>query len=306
MDYTDAHGARRTARGVVGALALLPLGEKVIPHEETMGKHRRDRTAILDATKANLDPIIGLSAAPELPALLTTPEVGPRLSFVEDDGSHHRLYDISEPAAVAAISESVASHPVSIADGHHRYTTALAYRDQMTESHGPGPWQSIMAMVAPAEGSGLTIGPYHRVLRPLRIDEAVLDARFEVTPVAPQAPTLPGTLVLVAGDRGLLLEPRPEALAALPAPWRSSGAAVARELLYPLVGADEEGAEYTADAEMAVARAREGRIGILVSPIPEAAVAEAGDMGLRFPTKSTYFTPKPRAGLVVRCFRAAP
>jgi uncharacterized protein (DUF1015 family) len=302
MDYTDKVGAQRRAVGVIGALELRPLGVDVVPHEETQHKHRADRLALLDSTGANFDPIIALSPARDLGDLLVPSGVS-RLDFREPDGSRHRLYDVTEPGHVAAIERSVAAHPVAIADGHHRYTTSLGYRETRDASHGPGPWDAIMAFVAPAEGSGLTIGPYHRVLRPFDFDPGLVAPAFGVTEAPPAAPDAPGSLVIVAGDATYRLDPRPEALEDLPEPWRAASAAVARELLYPLLGVDEEGADYAADAEEAVSAAASGRgVALLVAPVTEEAVGAAGERGLRFPTKSTYFTPKPRAGLVMRCF----
>jgi hypothetical protein len=89
-------------------------------------------------------------------------------------------------------------------------------------------------------------------------------------------------------------------LAQLPEPWREAGTAVARELLYPRIGVDEDQAEYVSDAEAAVAAAPAGGAALLVSAVSESAIAAAGRMGIRFPQKSTYFVPKPRAGLVLR------
>jgi uncharacterized protein (DUF1015 family) len=303
MDYTDPAGNPRMARGVMGALELLPLGKDVVPHEETMGKHRADRLSILTATQANLDPIIGLSAAPGLPGLLSQHDPTPRLAFEEADGSVHRLFDVSDGATTRAIEEAVGGHPVSIADGHHRYTTALGYRDERAKVEGDGPWSSIMALVAPAEGSGLTIGPYHRLLPAFTVDLGALDDAFEVTPIQPAAPELPGSIVMAYGGKAFLLRPLTDALVPLPSPWREASAAVAGQLLYPRLAVSEDGARYVADAEEALAAAASGdEVAVLVAPVTERAVADAGEMGIKFPTKTTYFTPKPRAGLVVRCF----
>lgn len=300
--YRGPDGGRRVARGIVGALDLAELGADVVPHEETMHKHRDDRMSILESTGANLDPIIALSAAPELPDLLRRSSPEPRLEFTEADGSHHVLYDVIDSDAVAAVAASVGAHPVSIADGHHRYTTALAYRKRRSLEDGDGPWRSIMALVAPAEGSGLTIGPYHRLLPAFEFDPEAVAGAFIVEEAAAGPPAAPGSLTLVSNGRALTLTPRPDALEELAEPLRHASAAVAERILYPLLGLDEEGARYEADAADAASAAAEGWSVLLVAPIPEHAVAAAGEAGLRFPTKSTYFTPKPRAGLVVRCF----
>ena len=299
MQYATRTGELRQAAGAIGALELLPFGSGVVPHEETSGTHRADRLAVLAAARANLDPIIALSPAQDLAALLA-PEGEPRLDFVDQTGSRHRLFDITRAERIAAIKTAVATHPVAIADGHHRYRTALGYRDTRHAADGPGPWDGIMAFVAPVEGSGLTIGPYHRVLRPFDFDPDAISDAFKVAAGPRESPSTAGRLVVVSRGNAYHLEPRPEALQALPRPWRAASSAVARELLYPRLGVDEEGAEYFPDAEAALVAASSGAgLAVLVAPLTERAVAEAGEMGLRFPTKTTYFTPKPRAGLVI-------
>jgi uncharacterized protein (DUF1015 family) len=300
IPYTDAQGLERMARGVIGALRLSEFGPVIVPHEETIGKHREDRAALIKATRANLDPIMALSAAPELLDLMAQ-SGGMRLDFPEDDGTHHRVYDLSDPGVMAAIEDAIARHPLSIADGHHRYTTALRYQAAQQAKLGAGPWDFIMTMVSPAEGSGLTIGPYHRLLPSSGIDLSPALKAFDITPTKPSPPERPGTLVVLDAGRSHLLIPKDGALEALPAPLRQSSTAVAVNLLYPLLGLDERGASYVSNHAEALRRAKEvGTVAILVARLTEDAIAAASEAGLRFPSKSTYFSPKPRAGLVVR------
>lgn len=303
VGYPAGDGGFRTATGVIGALAVLPLGDRVLPHEDTMPKTTADRLTLMQATRANLDLIIGLSPAADLPALLV-PQGPPRLSF-ESDGTRHALFDITEPEAVQAISASVGSAHVAIADGHHRYTTALEY---LRECGGQRGCDAIMAFVAQAEGSGLTIGPTHRVFPRATVDFDRLAQDFVVSETKFAAPTDPGAIVLAAGVSHrvvpVLLTPRGETLSRLPEPWREASAAVGREVLYPLLGVREEEAAYVADPQQAadtLTAAPEGAAA-LMAPLSEHAIRLATETGLRFPQKSTYFFPKPRSGLVMRCF----
>jgi uncharacterized protein (DUF1015 family) len=309
MDYDAPDGSRRTARGVLGALDLVDIGDRVVGHEETMAKHRADRLAVVTATEANLDVIIALSSAPDLAPLLE-PTGDPRLDFITPDGVHHRLHDVTDPQRIAEISARVDAHPVAIADGHHRYTTYLGYRKTRDERDGAGPWGAILALVSPAEGSGLTVGPYHRLFRefpfdPNRVADVLADA-FVVEPGPPAVPAVAGSLTIATATGAWLLTPRDEALAVLPAPWREASPAVARELLYPRLGIGEDSASYIADAAEAVAAAAGLPDGaaLLVAPVSEHAIAEAGETGIPFPQKTTYFIPKPRAGLTIRVFDA--
>lgn len=303
IEYTDETGAQQVAAGVIGALALLPLGGRILPHEETMPKTKADRLAVLTATGANLDLIIALTSSPDFARLLEAP--GPvRLSF-EVEGVHHSLFDIVDPDSIATISAVVGSHPVAIADGHHRYATGLEY--QAAQS-GTGPWDSIMAFLVPAQGSGLTIGPTHRVFPQAAVQPSRLTDRFEIEPSAATAPLEPGSIVLVPGaghhQGPVRLTPRPARLSQLPGPWQQASPAVARELLYELLDVTESDASYFADPQQALAAGAahsEGAVALMAT-VSEEAISAATEAGLRFPQKSTFFVPKPRSGLVVRCF----
>lgn len=301
MEYTY-EGTRREARGVLGALEVMELGERVVPHEETMAKHRADRYSVLDATRANVDPIIGLSSSPDLAALLA--HEGPwRLDFTTPDGVRHRLQPVDEPTRIAALASAVSNHSVAIADGHHRYTTALAFRrDREAEGAAGEGWNGIMTLVAPAEGSGLTCGPYHRIFTDFPFDPTVVGDVFHIAEGAPTAPTEPGDLTVVTTDGSWHLRATTAALEPLPGPWRDASPAVARELLYPRLGLTEDHASYVPSADAAVAAVEDGGAALLVAPVSERAMAEAGETALRFPQKSTFFVPKPRAGLVLRAF----
>ncbi|MDJ0962520.1 MAG: DUF1015 domain-containing protein [Acidimicrobiia bacterium] len=301
MQY-EYHGEAREARGVLGSLEVTDLGERVVPHEETMAKHRADRYSVLTATQTNVDPIIALSSAPELAALLG--HDGPwRLDFTTTDGVRHRLHDISDPDEIAAITAAVRAHPVAIADGHHRYTTALQYRrDREAEGHAPQGWDGIMTLVAPAQGSGLTCGPYHRIFDSFPFSADRIADAFTIAPAAREAPQVPGELVVVTQDGAWRLTATDGFLATLPEPWREASPAVARELLYPRLGVTEDHAAYVPEATDAMAAVPPGGGALLVAPVSEHAMAVAGETALRFPQKSTFFVPKPRAGLVMRPF----
>ncbi len=286
------------ARGVVGALLVEELGRRIFPHEETMPGTRADRYAVLETTQANLDLIVALSSASELASLLE--DAGPlRVEVTDSDKVTHRLYDVASDDRGAALKAAVDGASLSIADGHHRYTTSLAY----AKEHGPGPWNRIMAVVAPATGSGLRVAPYHRYFEESARLEGASDA-FDIEPSSPEVPEQPGSLTVVAGGSAFLLTPRADAVAMLSPPLRSASAAVARDVLYPLVGLHESDAGYSPKASDAVAAAGATGTAVLVAPVTEQTIADASGRGVRFPQKTTYFTPKPRAGLVMRVFDA--
>ena len=136
MDSTDEAGIEHRTIGVIGALELSRPGEGgVLPHEHTTPKAKSDRLELTRATRANLSAIWGLSPAVGLTDLLRDAEVVGR--WTGSDGTRHELGRIDDPERVAAIVEKVGSAPIVIADGHHRYETSLAYRDE-SRARGTG------------------------------------------------------------------------------------------------------------------------------------------------------------------------
>lgn len=295
MQYRTPDGHRHKASGVIGALGLEPIGDRILGHEETMARTGVDRLGLLQATRANLDLIIALSPAPELPSLLQP--VGPARFTVEADGVRHELYDLR--SGLSEISEAIGRHPIAIADGHHRFTAALEYKAQ---HDGPGPWDAIMAFVVPAQGSGLEVRPIHRFFPTFASDD--IGDLFDMEPVPPLPPQIPGSITMVTLAGAWLLTPREDALSKLPHPWRQASTAVARELLYPHRDVGEEDALFHQDHRRLIAKlaANPDGAALLMAPVPEAAVSAAAEQRIRFPRKTTLFTPKPRAGLVLRSF----
>jgi uncharacterized protein (DUF1015 family) len=293
MQFRATDGSAREARGVIGAMSVEEFGPRVLAHEETMRHTGTDRRRLLDATGANLDLIIALSPSRVLADLLR-PTGRPRWT-VEREGVRHAVYDLTDPNIGAAVD----AQPLAIADGHHRYTAAL----EVQASRGvPGPWDSIMAFVAPTEGSGLDIRPIHRFFPRLPWTPPV--DNFDVRPGEANVPTEPGTITVVRQSGSWHLTPTIDALQRLPRPWRRASTSIARELLYPLLGVQEIDAEFHGDPDRLLRRLSDypGGAVMLMAAVPDDAVSEAADRRLRFPRKTTLFMPKPLAGLVVRCF----
>ena len=288
-------GDGQTVEGVVGALRLEPLGERIIPHEETLPKARHDRSAALESTAANLDLIIGLSPAPGLSALLH-PTGKTRIDF-EVEGVRHSITDLTDPDRIQAIETAVGDAPLLLADGHHRYETAREYRARTSAARGSGAWDSIACFLAPTAG-GLQVGPIHRLL-PV-FDLSLVQTNFEVENAPAAVPARAGDLVVVDQAGAHLLRARAEALATLPAPYRLAGSAVARYLLLPLVEIDEDSLAFANSLGEALLGVSASTVALLTAPLPTSALDDAVASRLRFPQKTTYFSPKPRAGLVMR------
>ena len=180
-------GIERTQRGYFARLRLEPFGPDggVLPHERTLAGPREDRYRLLRATGVNTSPVVVLyrdpagAAAAELAAVATTPPIA---DVIDDDGVHHRLWMLADDGPDGAVARLTAvghAGPVYIADGHHRYETALRYRDErrMTRSCEPDPpFDFIFALLLDAD-EPLTVLPTHRVVRGLDDDGSPRSAR---------------------------------------------------------------------------------------------------------------------------------
>lgn len=330
MAFRDGRGRRRSTVGVIGALALpaAPGGDGVLPHERTLPKAKSDRLALLRATRANLDPIWGLSPAPGL-ADLVAPDGPPAVAATDDDGVEHALWVLDDPARVAAVGALVAGGPVVLADGHHRFETAMTLRDEVLAAGEPvtaAGAGSVMALVTELADEHLDVQPIHRLLTglPAGVDlRARLRASFQVVPVeapggvadAPAVDALVAAmearaaLGLVDGAGAALLVPRPEAQALVDAAEdaAAAGTDAARyeHLVAPLVGGAEV-AYRAGAAAVADAGRRPGAAAVLLRPPTVAEIRRAAFAGVRMPQKSTYFSPKPRTGMVFRVFGPSP
>lgn len=302
---TTADGLSTT--GVIGALGLPEPGAEsdVLPHEQTLPKPRSDRLDLLRSTKANLSPIWGLSMAPGLSAAIDI-DGGPTARAVDDDGVRHELWVLDDPAAVTAVTSVVASAPVVLADGHHRYQTAAAYRDERRATgSATADDDLVMALLVELSEDELTVGPIHRAITgvaPGTDLTAAFATWFDLVRAGPAddrtmgAVGASGSLALVTHEGVYLLTPTTEALSAADSDLDASVVALA---VADLPGAACEHRHSWQEAA-ATLRAGEAQAVVLLRPPTVAQIAEWAAAGRRMPPKTTYFSPKPRTGMVFR------
>ncbi|MTI85981.1 MAG: DUF1015 domain-containing protein [Firmicutes bacterium] len=170
----EVNNEKRVRTGFVCGVKLEPYENGIVlPHEETMPKHKADRLELMRACKANFSPIFGLFTDRErlVDKLLLETAQGrqPDVEFTDGDKQVHRMWVISDPVIIAKIQESMGEHKVFIADGHHRYETALAYRDERRNSDanttGIKPYDYVMMTLVNLYDPGLTILPTHRLVK---------------------------------------------------------------------------------------------------------------------------------------------
>ena len=328
----------RTQRGFFARLRIEPFGpgSSVLPHERTLTGPKEDRYRLLRATGINTSPVVGLyeDASRGAAAALAGIAAGaPVADVTDDDGVRHRLWvaaDDGEGSPVAVLIAAASAGPVFIADGHHRYETAVRYRDERrTASTEQDPAFDFLLMLFLEAADQLTVLPTHRVIRGLGADgldalPAALARLFTVTASTPEAVVArydaagelaggEGRFGLVTRGGAWMLEARRDAFAALPATGgdavRGLDVSLLALTLDGVLGIDAtavaggERITYTKSATEAAALVASGEGGadaaFLLEPTPVASILAVSRDGDVMPQKSTYFYPKALTGLVL-------
>ncbi|MFJ2109943.1 DUF1015 family protein [Streptomyces microflavus] len=312
-------------RGLIGALALSPAADGIVlPHEDVMDDIVADRAELMRTMQAHLEPLLltyRSDGAEESTAAVIerTAERPPLLSTTTEDGFHHRLWAVTDPAERTEIETDLARHQALIADGHHRWATYLRLQREQT---APGPWDFGLVLLVDTTRHPLQVRAIHRLLRGLPVARALegLAGLFRVRTVEGTLPraldaladaAAEGNAFLLAGDGGFHLVDRPDpALLARtirtdrPEAWRTLDATVLHSSLLDDVWQIPDAPEhigYIHDTEAAVEQAeRLGATAVLMHPVREEVVRDLARQGVTMPRKSTSFGPKPATGLVMR------
>ncbi len=332
--------APRVLKSFFSVMQLEDFGAgRVLPHENTRVMAKTDRLNLLEACRANFSPIFSLFSDPGghifMPIEKVIGSQPPRIEFEDDDGFRQRLWAITDPEVIQDLTTAVTSKPLFIADGHHRYETALAYRNRRREQAGRSsplgeqPWEGVLMLCASLEDPGLTVLPTHRVLTtPLppiseirqRLrdrfaieefpfepgEEQVVRARFlrALCEQGRSAQTF-GLAVRDLASYLLLVPPRGAHTADGMSPCARLDVSVLHgDILTRLSTSDrtEPNLLYTKDDDEALDLVRRGtaEAAFLLNPTKVSEVSAVAAAGLRMPHKSTYFFPKPLTGLVLR------
>lgn len=305
MDYTDDAGDPAHTLGVLGALALSRPGEgEILPHEYTTPKAKTDRLDLLRATRVNLSTIWGLSLSAGLTDACRIDAEADE-TWTDAEGVIHSLWYVTDPERCERIADSVAASPVVVADGHHRYETSVAYRDERRDAGDDpdGAAHALCYVVELTEGE-LTVRPIHRLLT--GVDAAActeaLERYFTTSDAGPVGDDIGarmaelGALCLVAPDgTGTFLVPRPGVFDGV-ADLDSARLATALEGLEGV----EVRYQHGVDRIKGALAAGEATIGVLLRPATVAQIEANAHAGERMPPKTTFFHPKPRTGQVFR------
>ncbi len=252
-----------------------------------------DRLRLLRATGTHLSPIYGTVRGPhkELADLLSrVSHDPPDEELTDEEGVRHRVWLVGGGEPIATW---LGDDDLLIADGHHRYTTALAYRDERHAVDGPGPWDTILALIVDTGTQDVPVLPYHRVQLvglPATSEHPVADLADLQRAVSDENVVVG----VISRDHGRALTYGTLQLAGPPPAVR----ALHDELLDELAPGDALRFTHRAtDAEDAV---RDGSAvaAYVLPPTTPARLVAAIERGERLPRKSTFFWPKPRTGLL--------
>jgi uncharacterized protein (DUF1015 family) len=321
QDYTAPDGSRLTRRGFLARVKLAPYGEGIRPHERTQPGPKEDRLRLTRATRHNLSPIFSLHPDDAWRHLEPSTEADPWGEVTDGDGTTHRVWRIEDPAVHEAIAGELASGELLIADGHHRYETALAYQREV----GEGPADYVLMALVSLEDPGLTVFPTHRLISGLAEDPAKQQALGTALRELFEIEEVPVEKVAPAGEEGvgvfgyldshfnrafrLRLASNPDlnpALAERSEAYRTLDAAILEELvLKGIFGmttediAAKRGIGYTPSIDEARAKLDAGdyQAAFLLRPTPVEQVREVAAAGETMPPKSTYFFPKLLTGI---------
>jgi len=335
-------GRSFTRRSILGRVRIEPWDRGVIlPHEHTLSGPKEDRLQLLRACRTNVSPVFALyrtDGVDPLPCVEAAAQRRPVAEAVDSVGQAHRLWLIEAPDAIGHLQEYFSTRRLYIADGHHRYETALTYRDERRagQDHWTGNEPENFALMAltAADDPGLLVLPIHRLVRPLSAPanlRAALEVHFELDAVdlpadasrslaslfsraRTDAPDRAAVVAVGLAAGAALLRPRSAAQieAAMPAghsaAWRQLAVNVLQYgVLEPLLGIDMEALRggkqvfFTERAEDAIGAVAGGEFPLaflLEGTRPEEIFAIA-DAGDRMPQKSTFFYPKLGTGLVL-------
>ena len=178
--YTQEYsvgGVKHLRKGFIAARDLEEFGKgSIFPHEKTLSGPKKDRLKLMKAMKCNLSCIFSIYSDSDIkpnlrPAkLLENAAKGkkPLIEAKDDDGIINRVWVIDDKSVIKKLSASMEGRPVFIADGHHRYETALNYRDFMhAQNDVPGPYDSIMMYFSSMDDEGMVVLPTHRAIHSL-------------------------------------------------------------------------------------------------------------------------------------------
>lgn len=324
-------GQQYTRKMFFARLRVEPFGSgSVFPHEQTFGGPKEDRLALTKACEANLSPIFGLFPDPqnEVAAVIENALPDQPVATGTLDGIESRMWRITDDATIADVQARMDQRATFIADGHHRYGTALLYQKWADEQHGPlaeeDPANFVLCVFCAMEDPGLLILPTHRVLPGVSVTPETFDGHADVA-IEPQpgkgvaevldylATLGPQAVAFYNASTGAYYTVKPQKTAILDAlapdksaAWRELGLAflhayIIDHVVTPrLCAGQAPEIRYIKSDDQAVATANETQgTAFLMQPTTMDEMRAVCSTGELMPQKSTFFYPKLASGLLI-------
>ncbi len=320
VDYT-IEGQQKKLRGFFGVVRLEELGKgNIYPHECTHSRPKVDRLNLMRACNANVSPIFSLYNNPERKASEVLEGLTrlrqPYMEARDHDGAVHRLWIIEDKEDIETLRNDLKGRAIFIADGHHRYETALEFQREMQEKNpsytGDEPFNYVLMFLANISDGGLTILPTHRLIK--SIPENPMDSLsryFEVEAV-PTGKDIAGIISGAEHAFGFcqqgnghqyILRYRGDDLSDVHPALRELDVTILHELIFrKILGVTD--IAYEMDVRETINKVKDGHYGaaFFLNPTKVEDVERVALASMRMPPKSTYFYPKLLTGFVINSF----
>jgi len=312
---------RKMLSGLLGLVKIEdPDKGRIKPHEVTYSKPRLDRLNILRFCKANISPIFSLYSSKKTIAATIIRDISqgiPLLDARNGDGFVHRIWRIDDSKAIEMIRDELADRDIFIADGHHRYETALEFKNEMDRAHSSGPWDYVLMFLTNIEDDGLTLLPTHRLVRlhhktdlteilgpyfDINILDLDLNIGRKILEIIEKDDSSIG-MFLKGDERLYSLKPKPSVIIDASDALKGLGVTILHDFIFKNILKIED-FEYEMDISTVVEKVRRGQYdaAFILTPTKVEDVRRVALAGLRMPPKSTYFYPKLLTGMVIYKF----
>ena len=325
----DGKNCSRT--GLIAALRLYDYSEgMVFPHETTYAAPKADRLNMLRNIQKDLEPIFLIYSDPEKATLNFLEEIAktPPLVAVEDElRVVHKVWKVTDQKKITLLRKALEAKKLVITDGHHRYESALAYRDErckQVEWTDDSAFNFHMSYMVPVQDEGLLILPTHRLLRKFELTIETLEALasfFEITELTPKVASIESFLREHRTDHAFciydgtnayaLLLKDEQKISKLADPHTSNqvrflDVVILKDVVFKIMmktGELKMDEDILYERSMRVAMEKidngEAKLAFLVNPISPEVVWQVAQKRERLPEKSTDFYPKPASGLMM-------
>jgi uncharacterized protein (DUF1015 family) len=333
------NGQHFTRTSLLARVRLEPWDARVIlPHENTLAKAKDDRLKLYRACATNFSPIMCLYEDPQGRMRRLLSSYTPELQIIDEAGEEHLLHPITDTQQIALIQDFFAQRQLYIADGHHRYETALAYQREMAEQrrglHSEDAVNFTLMALIDVDDPGMLVLPTHRLLVNWEPEAFAVqlsnvtdklstyftiqtlqnvDTSQEIQSQLLQAGQQGTALVLRTKAQTLLLTPNEQGMERMESSghstaWNALDVAIAQKLLFEdVLGLDAEmmtagtHVRYTHDAQAALNELQNGdvRAVVFLNGTPLQQVCDVAKVDDRMPQKSTYLYPKLITGLIM-------